>query len=262
MQIPNFEFRHGPCLAWLVLVFVGHVGSANAQDSSLFHQTTPAPAPPTTDGQPASEPSEEVLPVPAPAGAAPYPTMPPVLQRNPSYYHQPLPRQRILRIHDVIEIRVDEAARMSADGVASTRKNGIYEAVLEDWIAFDGLNRIKPAPQRDGDATVGGTTNQTFRANSQLVTRESLVFNIAAEIADIRPNGNIVLEAHKSISNNDNRWEISLSGECQDRDIGPDNVVLSRNIINLKIDKRESGQARDGYRRGWLSEFISRFQPF
>lgn len=168
---------------------------------------------------------------------------------------------RVIRVHDVISIRIDEVARMTAEGRATQRKNALYDAVLKDWLEFDGLG-VRKTKQAAGDPEVNGQLNQQYRATSDLQTRETLAFNIAGEIADIRPNGNIVLEGHKSITINDNRWELSISGMCQAKDIGPDNVVLSKDIIDLKIDKREAGQARDGYRRGWFTEWFNRLQPF
>ena len=190
------------------------------------------------------------------------PSTPPDQQLAASSWIYGIPSPpRVLRVHDIISIRVDEVARVMAEGRATQRKNALYDTVLKDWLEFDGFG-VRKAPQTAGDPQVNGQLNQQYRATSDLQTRETLAFNIASEIADIRPNGNIVLEAHKSITINDNRWELSLSGMCQAKDIAPDNVILSKDIIDLKIDKREAGQARDGYRRGWFTEWFSRLQPF
>jgi len=174
----------------------------------------------------------------------------------------PPPVERQLHINDRIMVRVSELVSVSSEGEIQSRKDVQYNAVLTDWIKLIGLKTIKPAPQADGDPSVGGTLKQLFRAEGDMATKESLVLNITCTIADIRPNGDVVLEGHKQIQVNYESWSVSLSGICRYKDIGPDNTVLSKQIANLKIVKRDSGHVRDSYKRGWLSRWIDEWSPF
>ena len=95
-----------------------------------------------------------------------------------------------------------------------------------------------------------------------LDTTESMKFDIAAEVTAILPNGNMVLEAHRTVRNNEEVWMHSLSGICRREDIGPGNLVLSRDILHLHVEKQELGQVRDMYKRGWFWRWFDTLQPF
>lgn len=186
----------------------------------------------------------------------------PLLIDNGSWTFIPKVLPRVLAINDRVTVRVDELARMQAEGEVERRKDAQYDARLQDWVRLIGLKALKPSAQADGDPRIRGQLQQLFRAEADVETRESLALNIACTVADIRPNGDLVLEGHKQIRINDDMWEVSLTGICRRQDVGPDNVVLSRNIVNMKLDKRERGHVRDGYKRGWLGRWIDEFHPF
>ncbi|TWT50523.1 Flagellar L-ring protein precursor [Rubripirellula amarantea] len=258
---------------------------AIAQNSSLLHAPmprvslsgpqfdNPMNAGPLANPRPEQRVAEQALPQPSDGQVAPYkPGMvvqagdsnadrPPVLLNGVSWTYQPAPPIRTFQKNDVVTIRVDEITRVQADGSAQIRKTTLYEAVLSDWIKLTDF-RLRPDPQGNGDPTIGTESNNNFRAQSTVQSRESLTFNIAATVVDIRPNGNLVLEARKQIRVNDNLWETSLTGMCRAVDIAPDNVVLSKDLIDLEIQKEDRGHLRDGYKRGWFQRIWDRVQPF
>ena len=179
-----------------------------------------------------------------------------------SWYEVPLPPPKEVRVHDIVTIRVDIAARSLSDAEFQRRRNSRIDAVLLDWVRLVGLRAIKPAPQSDGDQRVQGTMNIQDRAQGELETTENLKFEIAATVASVLPNGNLVLEAHREIEINQEKWLHSLSGVCRREDIGPGNVLLSKDLANLQIKKNEMGQVRDSYKRGWLTRWFDEFNPF
>lgn len=179
----------------------------------------------------------------------------PLTLENSSWSYRQLPPPKELRMNDLVTIRVDVSSQTVTEGEAQVRRNLLYDAILRDWVILKGIDEIKPSGQSAGNPRANGSINGLFRAEGEVDTVESVKFNITATIADIRPNGTLVLEAHTSVQVNDMHWEYSLSGICRPEDIGPDNVLLSQNISELSVYKRERGQVRDSYRRGWLLTF-------
>jgi len=179
-----------------------------------------------------------------------------------SWYEVPLPPPKEVKVHDIVTIRVDLGAQVISEAEMQRRKNATYDALLNNWVILNGLKSVKPSPQSDGDPRVQGNLNQLYRATGELETVESLKFEIAAKVAAILPNGNLVLEAHRQVVNNDEVWMHSLTGVCRREDIGPGNIILSEDIADLEVSKREHGHVRDSYKRGWFTLWLDRFNPF
>lgn len=179
-----------------------------------------------------------------------------------NWYEVPLPPPKEVRVHDILSIRVDMGARVSSDVQFQRRRTSQYDAQLNDWIDLDGLRAMKPAAMADGEPRAQGNLNYLNRVTGDLETTESIKFEIAATVSAILPNGNLVLEAHRTVRNNNELWMHSLSGICRREDIGPGNVILSKDIANLELEKRELGHMRDTYKRGWLMRWWDQVSPF
>ena len=183
---------------------------------------------------------------------------------NSSFMYQQLPPESIprqLQKHDIITVVVDVRSRFLSEGNGQARKTQNLTAVLADWIKIDSGD-LKPATQSDGDPKVAGSLNSQSRAQSDLELLDTLSFRMAAEIVDIQPNGNLVIEGHQTIRNNEEQWKISLTGVVRRESIQPDRSVSSDSIFDFKVDKEEVGQVRDGYARGWFSKWYDRYKPF
>jgi flagellar L-ring protein precursor FlgH len=176
------------------------------------------------------------------------------------FYYEPEPPRRLQK-NDIITVVVKFDTRYLSEGDVQRRKQSNVDAVLADWLQLEGTS-LKPAPQDDGDPRIKAQLNAQFRAENSIEARDSMQFTIAAKVADIRPNGNLVIEAHRIIRSNEEVWEQSLTGLVSPEHILPGNRVLSDSIAELTIHKREQGHVRDAVNRGWLLRFYDRVKPF
>ncbi len=178
-----------------------------------------------------------------------------------SWIYQPAPEPKEVRIHDLVTVIVDVKAQVMSDGQIDRRKKADGKLTLKDWVLLKRWAAI-PDPQSLGDPTIAGAMENKYRAEADLETSEAMKLRMACEVIDIRPNGTLVLEGHRSIQVNSEVWEVSLSGIAPPEAILPNNTILSENMAEIRLIKREAGHVRDGYRRGWMMTILDRFQPF
>jgi flagellar L-ring protein precursor FlgH len=171
-------------------------------------------------------------------------------------------QQRQIREHDIFTVRIEELSRFSSEGDSERRKTSNYFARLQNWVRLNGFTKAEPTQQSGQDPTIQGDLRQTRRAEGDIETTERLTINVAVEVVDIRPNGNLIIEGHKEISVNDELWIAKLTGTVRQEDIGIDRVILSENIANLRVERALKGFVNDSYRRGWFDKAFDRISPF
>ncbi|MFZ5830403.1 MAG: flagellar basal body L-ring protein FlgH [Planctomycetota bacterium] len=175
-------------------------------------------------------------------------------------YQKPIEPQPI-KPHDLVTVIINEQSVVISEGEMDRKKKAHGDLILKDWIFLKGLN-VFPNPQVSGDPHIRGEIDNKLRAEAQLETRDSMKFRMACEVVDIRPNGVLVIEGRRTIQNNEEVWEYALTGDIRPEDILPNNTVQSENVANLRLNKRELGHVRDGYRRGWMLLWLDHVQPF
>ncbi len=175
-------------------------------------------------------------------------------------YRRPTPAPE-LGLHDLLTVLVRESSETTSEGEIENRKTERLSASLQDWIQLD-RGRLRPDNQGGGDPTVATNLSSQFKGEADLETRNELIFRIQARVVDVRPNGNLVIEARKRMTINEEVWELALQGIISRQDIDENNTIRSEQIADMEIIKREVGHVRDGYRRGWLGRIHDKIKLF
>ncbi len=177
-------------------------------------------------------------------------------------YQTPEPKREI-HINDLITVNVNEMATVISGGSINQRLQGERNWDLKSWIipTTSGLG-VKADPQTGGAPNIDFLVNNSYQANADLQSKESVKCKLACHVVDIRPNGTLVLEGRRTIAVNEMNWEVSLVGSIRAEDVGPNNTVSSESVADMRLVKRETGQVRDGYRRGWFTQWLDTYNPF
>lgn len=167
-----------------------------------------------------------------------------------------------IRVHDLVTIIIRESKTATTDSKMESKKDWTLESELAKWIRLSDKHGIVPAKLTQGNPAAAFDWKDDYSGDGKYDRRDELTTRITACVIDVKPNGNLVLEATKQITIDDEGYAITLTGECRTKDIGADNTILSTQIAGPQINVQHTGAVRDATRRGWFKRGLDWLRPF
>ncbi len=255
---------HGPTLTVATLIaLAGWQTPAAAQRNSLFGGRRAAPSAaqvPTT--QPATALTGPVIAARAlSAEQRPQPESNATLLRVSPFAVAPL-EPETFEVHDLITIIIRESKTATSDSKSKSEKEWTLESELSKWLRLSDHHGIVPAAFPEGSPAVAFDFKDDYSGKGKYDRKDELTTRITGRVIDVKPNGNLVLEASKAITIDDEGYTITLTGVCRGEDVSPQNTLLSTQIAEPDISVMHTGAVRDATRRGWLKRGLDYFRPF
>lgn len=162
--------------------------------------------------------------------------------------------------HDIITIIVRNQKRFEADGDLESRKKFELTSELENFFKFlDG--GIGAAVFSRGKPSIDYKFQSRIKNEGDTTREDTFTTRVSGEIIDIKPNGNLVIEAAGRIKHDEEVALVTVTGTIRSADVTPDNTVLSTQVADLNIEVKNQGAVRDAYSRGWLTAILDFLKP-
>lgn len=164
---------------------------------------------------------------------------------------------KAFRIGDLLSITLSESTNASKSAATNTTK--------DSEIGTTATAILGVIPTFKGDPFLTNTVNseKDFTGSGDSAQSNSLSGEIAVTVANILPNGTLVVRGEKIIGLNQGSEYIRLSGLVRPQDVSANNVVQSRKLANARIFYGGGGAIAESNTKGWLSRlFDSPLFPF
>ena len=160
---------------------------------------------------------------------------------------------RARNVNDLVTVRVIENISAAGTADSSLAKEGTGKAAVTKMFGVESLLPVKVDPTN----LVGFGTNTNFAGGGTTSRSGTLTAVMTARVAEVLPNGDLVLEGAREIDINGDRQMIVLTGVVRPADLTANNTVLSTQVGQLGIRYFGRGLMKDNLKPGWLIRVIN-----
>jgi len=161
---------------------------------------------------------------------------------------------RAHRLNDLVTVRVIETVSAAGSADSTLDKESSAAASMPNLF---GLEKKYPG-FLDPMSLANLGANSAFRGAGSTTRQGTLSAVITARVAEVLPNGDLVVEGIREVEINGDRQIIVMTGVVRTADIGPGNVVASTAVGQMRIRYFGQGLIRDNLKPGWLVRILNK----
>jgi flagellar L-ring protein precursor FlgH len=152
---------------------------------------------------------------------------------------------RASQVYDLVTILVSDKASAVSTGATNTgRKSSVKAAVSSS---------VLPAAANTALANLATTSNtQQLQGQGTTSRGSTLTTTVTAEVTDVLPNGNLVIQGQKEISVNSEKQVITVRGIIRPDDLSPANSIPSDRIARMEVRVNGRGVVNDAVKRPFI----------
>mgnify|MGYP003335650216 FL=1 len=167
-----------------------------------------------------------------------------------------LPRARDWAVEDLLQIVVVEQSTERIDQRRELDKEGLAQAQVAEFTRLN-LGSFNFAPvTSDSLPGIEVGAQKGFEGEGRYQRKDEMSDRFTAKVVEVKPNGNLVVEARVVRNWSGDQTEITLSGVVNPKWITANDAILSSQIGDLRIDKKHSGAVEGSTQRGFIAEAL------
>ena len=161
------------------------------------------------------------------------------------------------RVGDIITVQwVEQTAAQKAASTSTAKDQSISlgaPTLFGAPVQHNGNDILSASVSAGREFTGDGASSQSNKLSG----------SITVFVAQVLPNGNLVVRGEKQLTLNQGDEYVRLSGIVRPVDVTPDNTVQSTKVANAQIVYSGTGAVSDSNKMGWLARFFnSSLWPF
>jgi len=168
-------------------------------------------------------------------------------------------RDRKFKKHDLIMITISDNTKVGTKLESTLQRQTNFSLDVakafqpirtKNGLSYEQLSATGKRP----DIDIQGSNQHT--GTGEIKTKDEFSARITAEVVEILPNGQLVLEARKRVKIGEEVNTLVLTGRIRPEDVGTDNSVVSDRVADPSIQYNPDGATGDANKRSWLKRLF------